>query len=115
ERCAGLFHASQNRNRYAARLLRSFQKNFLPALRALLRRMEQRLFTPRGGERNNTVDTQLGRLLQRPLERIEFYDRQEQRRLKRSCPAGNRLHQLEGHFVTSSLLDASKPGRFTVT
>src|SRR2546430_17212008 len=76
--------------------------------------MEQCLFTPRGGKWNDTVDTQFGRLLQRPLERIEFYDRQEQRRLKRRCPAGNWLYQFEGHFVASGPFDASNPCNFTV-
>lgn len=99
---------SQNRNADAARLLRGFGENFLPALGALPCSGEQGLFAARGGEWHDGAHAKFGGLLDGPLEGFKFHNAKKQGDIDRWEMRGNFLEQREVYAIARDLFDASE-------
>src|SRR6266566_5210611 len=104
----------QHRHADAPGLLRGFQQNLFPALRALRRRCEQGFLAALRGERNDRGHSQLGGLFNRPFERVKLYYRQQQRQMDVRANGGQLLEQSELHAIAANTINPAEPHLFAV-
>jgi pyrimidine-specific ribonucleoside hydrolase len=106
---AGLRAFSQHGNTQAPCLLSGLRQDSLPPLSALGGRGQQSFFASIGRERHNLIDPKLRCLLDRPLEAVEFNDRQQKGDSHWSNMHAQAFEQRKFHFIAANALGSREP------
>ncbi len=114
ERCFRFREWIEDRDLHAARLLRAFEEDFLPAGGSFGSGGEQSFFAAGGGERDDAGDAEFGGFFEGPFESVKFYDREKQDCFAAWGIAGELFDEFEIDFVASDSVDAAEPERSAV-